>query len=61
MGVARMKDRDRNESVDQAKRKTLKKVMLQVPIIVTFKVSELQAQASQPVSTWSGGKPVAPK
>ena len=53
-----MKDRNRNEPVDHAKRKTLKKVLLQVPIIVTFKVSELQAQAS---TTWTGGDPYSPK
>ena len=56
-----MKDRYRNESVDHAKRRTLKRALLQVPIIVTFKVSELQAQASQTVTTWSGGTPTAPK
>ena len=51
-------DKNKHDSVDHAKRRTLKRALLQVPIIVTFKVSELQAQAS---TTWTGGKPYAPE
>ena len=54
-------DKNKHESLDHAKRRTLKRALLQLPIIVTFKVSELQAQASQTVTTWSGGSPNAPK